>query len=102
MLLSPSPRGAELREHVREFIDAEITPVEPDYFAELADARAAGKAWEPLPRMRELQTKARAAGLWNLFLPAGHGDAYAEQFGTRGGAGLSNVDYAPIAELMGR
>jgi acyl-CoA dehydrogenase len=102
MLLSPSPRGAELGEHVREFVDTEITPVEADYFAELADARAAGKAWEPLPRMGELQAKARAAGLWNLFLPAGHGDAYAQQFGTSGDAGLSNVDYAPIAELMGR
>jgi acyl-CoA dehydrogenase len=92
MLLSQSPRGAELIERVREFNDTEITPVEASYRAELAEARAAGKAWEPLPRMRELQTKARVAGLWNPFLPAGHGDAYAEKFGTSGGAGLSNVD----------
>ncbi|MEZ0052170.1 acyl-CoA dehydrogenase [Mycobacterium sp. MAA66] len=102
MLLSPSPRGAELGQRVKDFIDTEITPVESDYFSELAEAREAGKQWEQLPRMGELQGKARDAGLWNLFLPAGHGDRYARQFGTSGGAGLSNVDYAPIAELMGR
>ncbi|MFE3442725.1 acyl-CoA dehydrogenase family protein [Nocardia sp. NPDC059180] len=102
MLLSPSPRGAELVERVREFIDTEIAPVEATYHSELAQARAAGTAWEPLPRMKQLQARARAAGLWNLFLPAEHGDSYAERFGTDGGAGLTNVDYAPIAELTGR
>ncbi|TLF77454.1 acyl-CoA dehydrogenase family protein [Nocardia cyriacigeorgica] len=102
MLLSPSPRGAELAERVKEFIDSEISPVEATYHAELAEARAAGTAWQSLPRMKQLQADARAAGLWNLFLPAGHGDAYAERFGTAGGAGLTNVDYAPIAELTGR
>jgi acyl-CoA dehydrogenase len=102
MLLSPSPRGAQLAERVREFIAAEITPAEAGYHAELAAARAAGTAWEPMASMRQLQARARAAGLWNLFLPAGHGDGYAKRFGTDGGAGLSNVDYAPIAELMGR
>jgi acyl-CoA dehydrogenase len=102
MLLSPSPRGADIARRVRTFIDDTIVPAETAYYAELSEARAAGNAWKPLPRMRELQARARAAGLWNLFLPAGHGDAYAARFGTIGGAGLSNVDYAPIAELMGR
>lgn len=101
MLLSPSPRGADVAARVRAFIDTVIRPVEAEYFVELSAARAKGEAWKPLPRMRELQTKAQAEGLWNLFLPAGHGDAYAARFGTIGGAGLSNVDYAPIAELMG-
>lgn len=102
MLLSPSPRGAELVERVREFIDTEIAPVEDIYQAELAEARAAGTEWTPLPRLRELQARARERGLWNLFLPAGHGDAYASKYGTHGGAGLTNVDYAPVAEEMGR
>lgn len=102
MLLSPSPRGAELAARLRDFIDTEITPIEGDYSTALAEARTRGDQWEPLPLMRELQTKARHAGLWNLFLPAGHGDTYAAKFGTRGAAGLSNVDYAPLAELMGR
>ncbi len=102
MLLSPSPRGADLGTRVREFIATVITPVESQYFADLAQARASGNAWKTLPLMRQLQEKARAEGLWNLFLPAGHGDEYAAKFGTTGGAGLTNVDYAPIAELTGR
>ena len=45
---------------------------------------------------------ARARGLWNLFLPAGHEGPYAARYGTDGGTGLSNLDYAPVAEEMGR
>lgn len=102
MLLSPSPRGAELAARVRDFIDTEIRPIERDYHATLAVARQDGTQWAPLPLMLDLQSKARSVGLWNLFLPAGHGDSYAGKFGTSGSAGLSNVDYAPLAELMGR
>ena len=54
------------------------------------------------PLIAELQAKARAQGLWNLFLPREHAGEYAARFGTDGGEGLTNVDYAPIAELMGR
>ena len=89
MLLSPSPRGAELADKVREFIDTRITPVEASYAAELAEARERGEQWRPLPRLVELRRAAKQEGLWNLFLPADHG-------------GLTNVDYAPIAELTGR
>ena len=102
VLLSPSPRGADIMARVRAFIDAEIVPVEAQYFADLSKARRTGDAWTPRPILRALQTKARTEGLWNLFLPAGRGDAYAAKFGTVGGAGMSNVDYAPIAELTGR
>lgn len=102
MLLSPSPRGAELAARVRDFIDTEIRPIERDYHATLAMARQDGTQWAPLSLMLDLQRKARSVGLWNLFLPAGHGDSYAGKFGTSGGAGLSNIDYAPLAELMGR
>jgi acyl-CoA dehydrogenase len=103
MDFAPSARAAELTERVRAFIAEEIEPVEHDYHAEVAAIRErGGDPWQPLPLLRELQDKARAQGLWNLFLPAGHGDAYAEKYGTAGGAGLSNVDYAPIAELTGR
>ena len=52
--------------------------------------------------IKELQAKAREQGLWNLFLPAGHAGRYAAEFGTDGGEGLSNIDYAPLAEVMGR
>ena len=103
MDFSPSPRAAELTEAVRAFIEHEIDPVEAQYHHDVAGARARGEdPWQPRPVVRELQRKARAEGLWNLFLPAGHEGPYAERYGTRGGTGLSNVDYAPVAELTGR
>ncbi len=102
MQLSPSPHGAELADLVRSFIDTELTPIEGTYAEELAAARENGTQWTPLPRLAELQRKAREKGLWNLFLPADHAGDYAGRFGTAGGVGLTNVDYAPIAELMGR
>ena len=102
MDLTPSPRAIDLIERVRAFIETEIAPVEGDYQRDLAAQRADGDPWRPLPVIEELRAKARAQGLWNLFLPVEHAGPYAERFGTRGGEGLSNVDYAPIAELTGR
>ncbi len=81
---------------------AEIDPVEDDYHRDLAERRRTGDAWQPLPLIEELKAKARAQGLWNLFLPKEHAGEYAARFGTDGGEGLTNVDYAPLAELMGR
>ena len=101
MDFSPSPRAAELADLVGTFIREEIEPVMADYHRDVEAARLAG-AWAESPLMAELRSKARAQGLWNLFLPAGHDQPWAEQFGTRGGAGLTNTDYAPLAELMGR
>ncbi len=104
MDFAPSPRARELTELVRDFIATEIEPAEESYHRELKRRREAGSGqqWQVLQVLRELQAKARAAGLWNLFLPAGHEGPYAERYGTYGGAGLSNVDYAPLAEAMGR
>ncbi len=103
MDFQPSPRSADLAARVREFIDTEIAPVEQGYHTEVAAVRdAGGDAWQPLPVIEELKDKARSQGLWNLFLPAGHEGPYAERYGTDGGTGLSNVDYAPVAEQMGR
>lgn len=83
-----SARAADYIGRVAGFIGAEIDPVEHDYHRRV---QAAQDPWEPQPLLDELKTKARAAGLWNLFLPD-------EQYG----AGLSNLEYAPLAELMGR
>lgn len=103
MDFSPSPRAADLTERVRTFVDDEIAPVEHDHHREVARIRASGgDSWQPLPVIEELKAKAREQGLWNLFLPAGHEGDYAERFGTDGGTGLTNVDYAPVAEQMGR
>jgi acyl-CoA dehydrogenase len=98
---SPSPRAAELAGLVGRFIAEEVEPAQAAYHRDVAAAAASG-TWAESPIMAELRAKARAQGLWNLFLPAGHDQPWAEQFGTHGGAGLSNTDYAPLAELMGR
>ncbi|HEX6075982.1 MAG TPA: acyl-CoA dehydrogenase family protein [Micromonosporaceae bacterium] len=86
MDFSPSPKAREYAERVARFITEEIEPREPAYH----EAAQAGDA-AALELMEELKAKARAQGLWNLFLPD-----------ERYGAGLSNVDYAQIAELTGR
>src|ERR1044072_8850289 len=74
---------------VGDFVRTEIEPVEADYHRTL---RAAISPEFVPPVVEKLKTKARAQGLWNLFLPETE----------HGGAGLSNVEYAPLAEQMGR
>lgn len=88
-----SARASELIARVGEFIRTEIEPVEGELHA---TTRTAADPWQPQPVMKELQEKARAQGLWNLFLPV------AEPGNEQYGEGLSNLDYAPIAELTGR
>jgi acyl-CoA dehydrogenase len=103
MDFSHSPRSARLAEQVRRFVDEHVEPVEAEVLADVAARRERGAdPWPPHPAIGELAARARAGGLWNLFLPAGVGDAYAARFGTDGGTGLTNVDYAPVAEQMGR
>jgi len=102
MDFAPSPRAADLTARVAEFMASEIEPVEADYHRDLAVARRAGRQWTPLPVLAELQAEARRRGLWNLFLPRQHAGEYAARFGTDGGEGLTNLDYAPLAEQMGR
>jgi acyl-CoA dehydrogenase len=93
MGFEPSARASALIDRAAEFIRTEIEPVEAELHAAI---RAAGDPWQPQPVMKELQAKAREEGLWNLFLPP------AEPGNEQYGEGLSNLDYAPIAELTGR
>ncbi|WP_328399741.1 acyl-CoA dehydrogenase family protein [Nocardia sp. NBC_00403] len=93
MDFAASPRAAEYHGKVADFIAQEIEPVEEQYLRTL---RELDNPWVVLPVIEELKTKAREQGLWNFFLPK----AYSEATGQ--GAGLSNVEYAPLAELMGR
>ena len=103
MDFSLSPRAADLRERVQAFVTSEIEPIEAEAHRRITRLRESdGDQWTPDPVIRELQAKAREQGLWNLFLPAEHAGSYAADFGTDGGSGLSNVDYAPVAEQMGR
>ncbi|MGW2521893.1 acyl-CoA dehydrogenase family protein [Streptomyces sp. NPDC001617] len=83
-----SPRADELRSRMAAFMAEYVLPAEPVYDRQLTEAE---DAHELPPVMRELKEKARAEGLWNLFLA--HGDW---------GAGLTNLEYAPLAELAGR
>ncbi|MDI6099510.1 acyl-CoA dehydrogenase family protein [Actinoplanes sp. NEAU-A12] len=96
MDFTPSERAAELTEAVRAFIRDEIEPLESRLPRPDGDGR-----WHVPEEVRELRRKARDQGLWNLFLPAGHEGQYAARYGTRGGAGLSNAEYAPVAEATG-
>ncbi|HEV7649252.1 MAG TPA: acyl-CoA dehydrogenase family protein [Actinophytocola sp.] len=89
MDFSHSATAADYLRRVGDFIRAEIEPVEADYHRTL---RAASDPWVVLPVVEELKAKARGQGLWNLFLPDTE----------HGGAGLSNAEYAPLAEQMGR
>jgi acyl-CoA dehydrogenase len=72
MDFSQSPRAADLAARVAAFIADEIAPVEPAYHRDLAEQRRTGNPWRPLPILLELKDKARAQGLWNLFLPREH------------------------------
>lgn len=83
-----SPKVAALIGQVREFMDQHVYAAEAVHHAQLSSADS---RWCELPIMEELKSKAKAAGLWNLFLP--DSDL---------GAGLSNLEYAPLAEEMGR
>lgn len=83
-----SERAKALLERLHAFIENEISPREEPYHRELL---ASADPWVALPVIEELKAKAKAEGLWNLFLPD-----------ETHGAGLSNVEYAPLAERMGR
>ena len=79
----------KLRDNLLAFMDEKIYPAEP-VFAEQLAAQSDPWAWSQVPILAELRGEARDRGLWNLFLPGEHG------------AGLTNLQYAPLAEITGR
>src|SRR5271169_1127182 len=87
MLFEFSPKVRELEARLRAFMDEHIYPNENVYSKQIA----AGDRWQPTAIIEELKPKARALGLWNLFLP-----------NDENGAGLTNFEYAPLCEIMGR
>lgn len=91
MDFSYSPKVIALQQRVQAFMDEHIYPNETRYHDEVEANRQRGNPWQPTQVMEALKAKARAAGLWNLFLPE---SAY--------GAGLTNLEYAPLCEIMGR
>jgi acyl-CoA dehydrogenase len=87
-----SDKVKALRERLLAFMDQHIYPNEARFFQEVEANRSAGNAWVPTRLIEELKPKAREAGLWNLFLPRS----------PRAPQGLSNLEYAPLCEIMGR
>jgi len=82
----------DMQARLLAFMDAHIYPNEKRFFAEIAENRAKGNAWIPTKIVEELKPLARKAGLWNLFLP----------HSKRAPQGLTNLEYAPLCEIMGR
>lgn len=92
-----SPKTKALQTRLLAFMDEHIYPADAAYWSEIAANTAQGKRWTPLQTIENLKVKAQAQGLWNLFLPVDSAQAAGFE-----GAGLSNQEYAPLAEIMGR
>ncbi len=86
-----SPKVKELRGRVDAFMQQHVFPNERRFYDEVEENTRTGARWTPTKIVEELKAKARAEGLWNLFLPE-----------STHGAGLTNLEYAPLSELMGR
>jgi acyl-CoA dehydrogenase len=86
-----SPKVQDLQARVKAFMAEHVYPAEPRFADEMNVFRAAGNPWQEPQVMEELKSQAKTAGLWNLFLPE-----------SPLGAGLTNLEYAPLAEIMGR
>jgi acyl-CoA dehydrogenase len=82
-----TPRVRETMARLSDFMDEHVYPVEHDYY-EYIDSSA--NRWATVPLMEELKARAKEAGLWNLFIPSDHGGEF------------TNLEYAPLAEIMGR
>ncbi|MBI3533674.1 MAG: acyl-CoA dehydrogenase family protein, partial [Burkholderiales bacterium] len=92
-----SPKTKELQARLLKFMDDHIYPNEQAFHDEIEANTQAGKRWTPLQLIEKLKLKAQEQGLWNLFLPQDS----AEIAGVKA-AGLTNQEYAPLAEIMGR
>ena len=86
-----TPKVQDLRARVDAFMQEHVFPNERAFYDEIEENTRKGARWTPTRIVEDLKVKAKAAGLWNLFLPD-----------SPRGAGLKNIEYAPLAELMGR
>jgi len=91
MDFSHSDKVRELQERINAFMDQYVYPAEKDYDEELERNRRGGNPWQVTKVVEDLKKRAKSQGLWNFFLP--HSDR---------GAGLTNLEYAPLCEIMGR
>jgi acyl-CoA dehydrogenase len=86
-----SPRQREWMKRVGDFMEENVYPAESVYTQQMNEAREKGNPWIVVPVVEDLKAQAKAQGLWNMFLPE-----------SKHGAGLSNLEYAPLSEMMGR
>ena len=91
MNLEQTDRVKDLIVQVSKFMDDHIWPAEEIYASQMDSFRDEGNPWRVPPVIEELKTKAKAQGLWNFFLPE-----------SQNGFGLTNLEYAPLAEIMGQ
>ena len=91
MNLEQTDRVKDLIVQVSKFMDDHIWPAEETYASQMDSFREEGNPWRVPPVIEELKTKAKAQGLWNFFLPE-----------SQNGFGLTNLEYAPLAEIMGQ
>jgi len=86
-----TPKMKEWIKRVSDFMDRHVYPAEKTYTEQMAAAREKGNPWIVVPVVEELKAKAKSQGLWNMFLNE-----------SEHGAGLTNLEYAPLSEMMGR
>jgi acyl-CoA dehydrogenase len=91
MNFSHSDKVRDLQQRVTAFMATHVYPAESRFHETIAKNRRGGNAWQATEVVEELKRHARAANLWNLFLPD-----------SDYGAGLTNLEYAPLCEIMGR
>ncbi|MFN3521693.1 MAG: acyl-CoA dehydrogenase family protein [Phenylobacterium sp.] len=93
-----SPRQKDLIARVAAFMEEHIYPAVPTYEAQQAE----GERWKVIPIVEELKQKAKAAGLWNMFMPPSSGHPHVDDTFEFEGLQLTNLEYAPLAEMFGR
>ena len=102
MDFSPSPKAQSYVQRLQAFMQQHVLPAESAYFAEVP-VHSDWLRWKQPAIMESLKSKAKAAGLWNLFLPGSNDSSEDNNHKDNScGAGLTNVEYAPLAEIMGR
>jgi acyl-CoA dehydrogenase len=98
-------RTSDLRSQLLSFMDERVYPAEKIFASQVEEAAAAGAVWQRPPVIDDLKVQARERGLWNLFLTAragaGGSDDQAGRIASRYGAGLTTLQYAPLAEITG-
>ncbi|MFC4295747.1 acyl-CoA dehydrogenase family protein [Novosphingobium tardum] len=98
MDFEPTERQKHWRDRVRQFIDAHVRP----RYGEYRQQKAEGDRWKVLPVIEEEKARAKAQGIWNLFMPPRSGRAHVDDSFEFDGPGLTNLEYALCAEEMGR